>query len=106
MIYVLSCLVRGSIYLALNSSQASMVREETFEHTTFGVSFFFKKNKLNNICFSPLLWSGKAKKFILRKKGGNGKSHHTKHYHYQMLGDVMGYQKGPISILQFYKTKH
>lgn len=59
MIYVLSCLVRGSIYLALNSSQASM-REETFEHTTFGVSFFFL-NKLNNICFSPLLWSGKAK---------------------------------------------
>ena len=60
MIYVLSCLVRGSIYLALNSSQASMVREETFEHT-FGVSFFFFLNKLNNICFSPLLWSGKAK---------------------------------------------
>ena len=43
MIYVLSCLVQGSIYLALNSSQASMVREETFEHTTFGVSFFFFK---------------------------------------------------------------
>lgn len=106
MIYVLSCLVRGSIYLALNSSQAFMVREETFEHTTFGVSFFFFLNKLNNICFSPLLWSGKAKNFILRKKGGNRKSHHTKHFHYQTLGDVMGNQKGPTPILQFCKTKH
>ena len=39
------------------------------------------------------------KKFILRKKGGNGKSRHTKHFHYQTLGDVMGNQKGPRSIL-------
>ena len=58
MIYVLSCLVRGSIYLALNSSRASMVREETFEHTTFGVSFF---KKINSIIYVFLLYYGQER---------------------------------------------
>lgn len=82
-----------------------MVREETFEHTTFGVSFF---KKINSIIYVFLLYYGqeRQKKFILGKKGGNGKSHHAKHFHYQTLGGVMGNQKGPISILRFYKTKH
>lgn len=82
-----------------------MVREEMFEHTTFGVSFF---KKINSIIYVFLLYYGqeRQKKFILGKKGGNGKSHHAKHFHYQTLGDVMGNQKGPISILRFYKTKH
>ena len=55
--------------------------------------------------FFSFIMVRKGKNFIL-KKGGNGKSHHTKHFHYQTLGDVMGNQKGPTPILQFCKTKH
>lgn len=107
-IYVLSSLVWGGIYLALNSSWASMWGEAhiccmlNIQH----LGFLLKKKKVNNICFSPLLWSGKAINFILRKEGGNRKSHHTTHFHYQTLGNVTGNQKGTVLILQFYRTKH
>lgn len=68
MIYVLSCLVWGTIYLALNFFPSLCVRGEAFEHTTFEVSLL--KNKFNNICFSPLLGIGKAINFILKKECG------------------------------------
>lgn len=46
------------------------MRGETFEHTTFEVSFL--KNKFNNICFSPLLGIEKAINFIFKEAGAGG----------------------------------
>lgn len=77
---------------------------ETFEHTTFGISFL--KNTFNNTCFSGLLWLAKAIHLTLRQEGGDRKSHHTKHFHYQTLGKVRGNQKGTISILIFCSTNN
>lgn len=66
MIYVLSCLVWGSIYLALNSSQASMWGEKRLN--TQHLRFPFLKNKFSNIRFSPFLWV-KGNKLYFKERG-------------------------------------